>query len=268
VNELEKGSEGDTTISSRNSRGLVFLKAGKLRWQVRASICSESIADLLQNPEAYLANPATHFKSSRVVTVARVPASPQAPGLVLRRLNYGKFRHRLRDVFRPSRARRALAHGLMLERAGVATARAWAAAERRVLRWPLSAYLITEEIQAAATLAKLIAKNRWPSRTIVHRLANLIGRLHDQGFSHRDLKPANILFDATLEPFLIDLDGIRHRGRIGDGRAAADLAVLAGGTLRRVSAISGWRFLKQYCRARKMEDSVRGLGLRIVAKMK
>jgi tRNA A-37 threonylcarbamoyl transferase component Bud32 len=271
VSELENSVKADVTSPTKVSGGLVLLKVGKLRWQVRASLHLDAMADLLRNPDSFLADAALHFKNSRVVTVARVRSlSADIPGLVLRRLNYGKLRHRLRDLFRPSRARRALWNGLMLEQAGIATARAWAAAERRVWRWPLSAYLVTEEICAAATLAKLVGRNRWPNRTILHRLAHLIARLHDQGFSHRDLKATNILFDAKLQPFLIDLDGIRRVGKLREQRMAMDLAVLARGTLlmRRVSTISGWRFLKKYCESRQMQGWERRLGAAIAAELR
>ena len=252
------------------SAGQHTLRLGKLRWLLRDASAYDLCAQVLPDPDTHLGNPAFYLKNSRVVTIARVSAtSPQQPPLILRRLNYGKFRHRLRDIFRPTRAHRALLHGLLLEKAGIATARSLAAGERRMLRWPHSAYLITEEIRSATTLAKLIA-NRWPARKIVHRLANLIARLHDQGFSHRDLKATNILFDSALEPFLIDLDGIRCLKTIEERRVVLDLAVLAQGTLvlRRVSPISGWRFLKKYCEARQMQGRERRLGAAIAARLK
>lgn len=257
--------------NSQTASPLQPLQIGKLCWHLRDASTYDLCARVLQDPEAHLANPALYLKNSRVVTIARVPAAaPPQPDLILRRLNYGKFQHRLRDIFRPTRAHRALVHGLMLEEAGVATARSLAAGERRLLRWPRSAYLITEEIRGATTLAKLIDKKRWPSRIVVHRLAGLIARLHNQGFSHRDLKSTNILFDSALEPFLIDLDGIRSVEAIGEERAAADLAVLARGTLlvHHVSPISGWRFLKRYCELRRMDASIRQLATEITRAMK
>src|SRR5688572_1240736 len=173
------------------------IKVGNFTWLARQSL------PILENPESFLNDPSRFIKSSRVVTIARVP-----PNLILRRLNYGKFIHRLRDLFRPSRAIRALIASTWLEQAGVPTPRALAAAEVRRMRWPVAAYLVTEEIPNARTLAFLFsAKQKIPPG-----LPELIARLHNAGLSHRDLKWTNILFDEKGAPWLIDLDGIRRVG--------------------------------------------------------
>ena len=147
------------------------IKVGNLTWLARQSL------PILENPESFLNDPSRFIKSSRVVTIARVP-----PNLILRRLNYGKPLHRLRDIFRPSRAVRALIASTWLEQAGIPTPRALAAAEVRCCRWPKTAYLITEEISNARTLASLFsAKQKIPAA-----VPELIARLHNQGLSHRD----------------------------------------------------------------------------------
>jgi lipopolysaccharide kinase (Kdo/WaaP) family protein len=215
------------------------IKVGKLMWLARASL------PVMQDPEAFLRDSSRFIKSSRVVTIARVP-----PNLILRRINYGKFIHRVRDFFRPSRALRALIASTWLDEAGVRTPRAIAAAEVRSLRWPKAAYLITEEVPNARTLAALFAsKHKIPSG-----IAELIAHLHSSGLSHRDLKWTNILFDDQLAPWLIDLDGVRRMGRVPDSRAQEDLLSL--GRCFRAHPItlkwSGGRFIYRYCEARKL----------------
>ena len=134
---------------------------------------------------------------------------------ILRRLNYGKFIHRLRDIFRPSRAVRAFIASTWLEQAGIPTPRALAAADVRCCCWPKAAYLITEEIPDARTLAALFAAKQKIPATV----PELIARLHNHGLSHRDLKWTNILFDENLSPWLIDLDGVRRLQNVSEARA-------------------------------------------------
>jgi tRNA A-37 threonylcarbamoyl transferase component Bud32 len=223
------------------------------------------LSEVFETPDAFLADPAQHFKSTRNVTVGRIPRVGKA-GWVLRRLNYGKPLHRLRDFLRPSRARRAFWNGLRLEKAGVATARVVAFCEVRRLGWPLRAYLLTEEIPDALNLSGLLKENL-PSRTAVLNLADVLARLHDRGFSHRDLKAANVLFDGRLRAHLIDLDGLRYQGRLGQGRVVADLACLAREFAGHPQILKwrGRRFLRRYCRQRGQVETWRRLDRRIAA---
>jgi len=215
------------------------IKVGNLEWLAREALPA------MENPEAFLKDSSKFIKSSRVVTIARVP-----PNLILRRLNYGKFIHRLRDCFRPSRAIRALIASMWLEEAGIRTPRALAAAEVRTFCWPRTAYLITEEVPGARTLASLFdAKRKVP-----HGIADLISHLHNSGLSHRDLKWTNILFDEQLRPWLIDLDGVRRLKRVSDARAQEDLWTLARCFAAHPTTLkwSGARFLYVYCAFRKL----------------
>ncbi|HKQ40524.1 MAG TPA: lipopolysaccharide kinase InaA family protein [Verrucomicrobiae bacterium] len=215
------------------------IKAGNLVWLAREPL------PVMEDPEASLNDAARFIKSSRVVTIARV-----APNLILRRLNYGKFIHRLRDWFRPSRAVRALIASTWLEQAGIRTPRALAAADVRVLRWPRRAYFVTEEVPGARTLASIYESKR----KIPREIADLIAHLHHSGLSHRDLKWTNILLDEQLTPWLVDLDGVRRLGSVPERRAIEDLWTLA----RCFTAYpitlkwSGARFLYRYCALRKL----------------
>ena len=215
------------------------IKAGKFVWIAREAL------PVMDDPESFLRDRSRHIKSSRVVTIVRVP-----PNLILRRLNYGKFMHRLRDCFRSSRAVRALIASTWLEQAGIRTPRALAAAEVRLLRWPSTAYLVTEEVPNARTLAALFAsKGQVPPG-----IPDLIAHLHNSGLSHRDLKWTNILFDDRLTPWLIDLDGVRRLGSVSDERAQGDLWTLARCFAAHPITLkwSGARFLYRYCAQRNL----------------
>ncbi len=215
------------------------IKAGGMVWLARESLA------LMDDPEAFLRDRSLIIKSSTVVTISRVP-----PNLILRRLNYGKFRHRLRDCFRSSRVFRALIASTWLEQADIQTPRVLAAAEARVLRWPRTAYLVTEEVPKARTLAAVFSS----TQRVPTGVADLIGKLHNRGFSNRDLKWTNILFDQQLSPWLIDLDGVRRVGPVGARRAQEDLLTLARCfvTYPRTLKWSGGRFLYRYCALREL----------------
>jgi len=214
------------------------IEAGNRTW-----LACESLP-VMHDPEGYLRDSSRLIKSSRVVTIARVP-----PNLILRRLNYGKLLHRLRDCFRPSRATRALIASTWLDQAGIRTPRGIAAAEVRFFRWPRAAYLITEEVPNARTLASLFTSKR----KIPSGIPEMIARLHESGLSHRDLKWTNILFDQQFTPWLIDLDGLRRMPRVPDDRAQGDLLTLARCFKPYPLTLkwSGARFLYRYCALQK-----------------
>ncbi|MCW5553380.1 MAG: hypothetical protein KIS67_14615 [Verrucomicrobiae bacterium] len=210
---------------------------------------------VLESPDVFLADPKQQFKNSRNVTIARIPRAGET-AWVLRRLNYGKRLHRLRDSLRPTRAHRAFHHGLRLEEAGVATARVLAVGEIRRLGWPVCAYLLTEEIPGAVTLQQLLQTRPATVTTDLASLARILARLHSAGFSHRDLKAANVLFDDRMRPHLIDLDGVRRMRGPTQRQSVADLARLAK-DLMAVPTISrdDWdAFLQTYCRHRGLTD--------------
>jgi tRNA A-37 threonylcarbamoyl transferase component Bud32 len=88
-------------------------------------------------------------------------------------------------------------------------------------------------------------------------LGDLLGRLHDEGFTHRDLKETNILFDAAGTPHLIDLDGLKFPLYFDAEEVGANLRRLAeglsaAGKLTRPNALA---FLLVYCRKRRLPPS-------------
>lgn len=238
---------------------------GGVRWLVRPGSVPAQLAQILEHPDSFLLDPALLLADSPLITLGTIPpAAPGQPALLLRRLNYGRLRHRLRDVLRPTRAERAFGHGWALEQAGVATPRVLAAGARRRLRWPLRAYLLTEFIPQATTLRVCLAQGALPPR-FLEKLAALLAGLHSNGFSHRDLQGLNIILDAQGQPWLIDLDGVRHYPQPNEAEAVANLARLACDCLPypRLLRWQGARFLKLYCRARRRPDALRPLALEI-----
>ena len=142
--------------------------------------------------------------------------------------------------------------GLDLEAAGVPTPRPLAVAEVRRCRWPVRAYLVTEEVPEALSIGWVVRQkpNRVPE--LSRKLAAALAKMHDAGFSHRDLKPANILVSGDGEVTFIDLDAVRRFKTLPECRALEDLTRLARGLsgFPGISALLYARFLKHYCRAR------------------
>ncbi|MGB2976572.1 MAG: lipopolysaccharide kinase InaA family protein, partial [Phycisphaerae bacterium] len=68
-------------------------------------------------------------------------------------------------------------------------------------------------------------------RAVARRLAHLVRRMHDAGFSHRDLKAPNLLVSPAhgeaARPVLVDLDGLAYKGYVSEGRRAKDLMRLS-----------------------------------------
>jgi tRNA A-37 threonylcarbamoyl transferase component Bud32 len=221
----------------------------------------------MTDPDAWLASAASSvLANSELITMARIsPLEPGGPALVLRRLNYGRWRHRLRDIFRMTRAERAFWNSLKLERAGIATAHAVAVGVERLARWPKRAYLLTEWISGALPLNDWLARERSLPRAQMYRLAELLARLHNNGFSHRDLKASNVLFNEQLQPCLIDLDGVRKYRAISQSRAVADLSRFAWEFVA-YPLFFKWnarRFLRRYCQLRNLNEHLSSLYLDI-----
>jgi serine/threonine protein kinase len=238
-----------------------------IRWRVLADSNAPWLDPILRNPEQFLRDPALHLKNSKNVTLAIIPAiAGERPPLVLRRLNYGKKMHRVRDFFRHSRVQRALKIGTLLRQAGIRTPSLYAAGDLRYFRWPRKGYLLMDYVEHARTLSEVLTVTPRLPRRIVLALAHLLGDLHNRGFSHRDLKLTNVLIDPAGNLHLIDLDGVRPYRKLPMERALRDLARMGQElmpTWKRFQSIA-WKFFLLYCRQRGLNNA-RELATRVFA---
>ena len=227
----------------------------------------KQVEDICGDVEAALSKAVRVYKNSRNVTAAAV-VSASGRRLVVRRMNYGKWVHRFKDMFRPSRARRAFVRGLRLEQVGIPTPQMWAVAEVRRLRWPVAAYLICEEVPGAQTLAGIARGGNCCPRRVVERLAVVLAHMHDRGFIHRDLKPTNILFDNDLNPWLIDMDGVHFVRKVSLSQIVRDFRVLAQVLVRNPQLRRpALRLLVCYCRQRDLMPQRREIFRRVQASL-
>lgn len=213
---------------------------GKFSWQVRRSALTPEVEAVLRDPDGFLAR-------ARVLKAGRSSTVGVANGLVLKRHNFKKPLNLLKDLGRGSRGRRDFLKGYHLELCGLPTARVLATADQRVLGLPARSFVLMEEIPRAIHAAQA-------SEAQLVQLAQLIARLHREGFVHRDLKETNMLFSADGPPHLIDLDGLQFVNVVTPSEAAANLRRLAeglaaAGKLTRRTVMAG---LLAYGRARKI----------------
>jgi hypothetical protein len=153
----------------------------------------------------------------------------------------------------PSRSLAAFRRGHALLARGIATARPAAAVDRRRGGAVRDTLLLTEAVQGEP-LHRWLRRGPAPAdrRRVLGRLARLVRRLHEAGFSHRDLKAPNVLVAPTsgpdARPVLVDLDGLRGGRPVSARRRARDLMRLSvsldeAGLGRRTDRL---RFLRTY----------------------
>lgn len=233
---------------ARHNRDFVPVRAGGLRWQVREAFRNAAVDRVLGDPDGFLKTRSRILKPGRTSTVGL------ADGLVLKRFNFRKAENVVKDLFRPSRARRAFRAAYHLELLGIPTARPVAAADRRILGVLLTSYLLMEEVPGARDLGQLLRGGWKPDLPAVRQAALLVARLHNDGFSHRDLKESNLVIGAEGKMHVLDLDGLRFVGKTPHSRALSDLHRLGRGVAKYSQITSAHRraFWKFYCRERHL----------------
>lgn len=232
----------------RHNRDFAPRQAGGLQWQLRTALITPAAQAVLDDPDGWLARLPRLIKDGRTSTVGR------ADGLVLKRFNFRKLINLGKDLLRPSRARRAFRKAYHLELAGILTPRCIAAAGRHTLGFLMRSYLLMEEIPGAMDLTAYLRRGHVPEPAVIRAAAELLARLHHEGFSHRDLKESNLVLDFAGQLHLIDLDGMDYLGRVSDAQAEEDLERLARGVAAfpQVTRAHRERFLRTYWRARRV----------------
>ena len=232
---------------ARHNRDFVPARLGGLKWQVRSAFRTEAVDRVMNDPDRFLKKRAQILKPGRTSTVGK------ADGLVLKRFNFRKVENLVKDLFRPSRARRAFRAAYHLELLGIPTARPIAAADHRICGVLARSYFLMEEVPGATDLGKLLRGGWVPQKETVKQVAELIAKLHSEGFSHRDLKESNLVLGSGGKISILDLDGLRFLRKVTEIRASLDLDRLARGVEKypSVTAMHRRNFLMTYCRARR-----------------
>jgi len=155
-------------------------------------------------------------------------------------------RHKRASGLGRSRSVAAFRKGHALLVRGIATARPAGAVDKRRGPFLVDTLLATEPVDGEP-LSDWLRAGRRPGeaglcpggagppgrerRRMARRVARLIRRMHESGFSHRDLKATNILVSPAhgedARPVLVDLDGLAYKGNVSGRRRAKDLMRLS-----------------------------------------
>lgn len=189
----------------RNSSAFVYKK----RWN---ELCVYDQQYMSEEFKKFLANPDTFFhntqllKDGRSSTVAKIRIDNQF--FVLKRYNIKNFWHRLRRMFRPTRAARCWRLAQQFQLFGIPTAKPVAFIEKRFLGLRGKSYFLMEYIEGPHIGDYLTnPDNKEHFVAVAKRVLVLLNNLGKLSLSHGDLKMTNILISKE-RPFLIDLDGV------------------------------------------------------------
>ncbi|MCX5649236.1 MAG: hypothetical protein NTX40_09105, partial [Planctomycetota bacterium] len=141
-------------------------------------------------------------------------------------------RHKRASGLGRSRSVAAFRKGHALLVRGIATARPAGAVDKRRGPWLTDTLLATEPVEGEPLSDWLRAgPPATERRRMARRVARLIRRMHEAGFSHRDLKAPNILVAPAhgpgAQPVLVDLDGLAYKGTVSARRRAQNLMRLS-----------------------------------------
>jgi tRNA A-37 threonylcarbamoyl transferase component Bud32 len=127
--------------------------------------------------------------------------------IYIKRYNYKGIRDTLENIFRKSRARKALEGAIFLKGAGINTPAPLFACEKRILGIPVVSFIGTKAVNALDLVTH--GKNNNLGDDTITALSQLIRHLHEKGIYHADLKGDNILLSLEKDFFLIDLDRLK-----------------------------------------------------------
>lgn len=198
--------------------------------------------------------PARHPQTKRF----RHPAEGKGREFYLKVYHRSDFFGAVKDLFRRSKALRALAQGVVLAEDGFHAPLAAAAGEERRLRVLRRAFLLTVSVEGAPLpqflrdhfASPLRGSPLRDKRKYLRRLAAEIRRLHRAGFVHGDLVPSNIFL--RVEPggvtfFYMDNDRTRRYPRwLLHGLWKRNLVQLNRFVLPGISLQDRMRFLRVY----------------------
>ncbi|HKQ40523.1 MAG TPA: lipopolysaccharide kinase InaA family protein [Verrucomicrobiae bacterium] len=236
------------------SRPWAQFKDGAASWWINREFDSPDLRARLRSPDTLMAPPAERLArdaAPRHTEVAR--ADWGGPQVYIKRYRQKNFAQTVKDIFRPSRARRTFETSFALNERGIPTPLPIAVGEIRAGRSLKEAYLITRAVPDAKTFFehRALAKRRAQTRILMRTLARALAKLHDAGYSHSDPNLSNWLVVGPAYPdpklLAIDLDGVRDIGNVSAKAAAKDLYRL----VRYMSSYERAWFVAQYCRVRK-----------------
>ena len=185
--------------------------------------------------------------------------------LYLKHYRLADLASRIRQWFRPAKARREFQHALALSERSVPTVLPVAMGERLQGGLGRESFFITRGLDEVHPLGRFLEEElpALPGRERVrmrHGVASALGvfvaRLHEAGIAHHDFHAANIMIrhdESGPELYLLDLDAVRLSAALSWPDSCANLVLLNRYFSLRANRADRLRFWQAYCRARPAE---------------
>lgn len=172
----------------------------------RAPIDDADLGELLNDLDGAI-SAGESLKQGNSATLAKVRCGGR--WLVVKRYNIKSLGHRLRRLFRPTRAARSWQNGYRLKMWGLKTPLPVALVERRFGPLRGGSYLITEysELDSCEGYRQPAATGEAHQPALSLALSETVAAMNTLGLSHGDLKADNLKFDGQSIQ-LLDLDSL------------------------------------------------------------
>ncbi|OGT36607.1 MAG: hypothetical protein A3F12_08110 [Gammaproteobacteria bacterium RIFCSPHIGHO2_12_FULL_38_14] len=197
----------------RSSSSFLPIHHHKTRGIVERSYLSTALEHFLNDPDAIFQDPsAIILKAGRSSTVSKITLDQKT--FVIKRYNMKNIFHKIRRLFRTSRAKKSWYFSQILQLFGVKTATPVAFIEEKRFIFPGKSYFVMCYVDGVS--ANHFFSNHCDDdqkiSLAVSEVKTLFHKLFRLKITQGDLKISNILIDAHETPVLIDLDGAKeHR---------------------------------------------------------
>jgi GT2 family glycosyltransferase/tRNA A-37 threonylcarbamoyl transferase component Bud32 len=164
--------------------------------------------------------------------------------IFLKRYNYKGIKDSCKNLFRKSRALRAMEAALRIEEIGLDTPEVVFACEKRVLGILIKSFIATRAVNAG-NLVEMAAGNSCPDG-IIYDVAGYVRRMHETGVFHVDFKGENLLYDEKGKIYLIDLDRLKVKRFLSMDNIIKNLSYLNASFCLNISREKRMSFLDEY----------------------
>jgi tRNA A-37 threonylcarbamoyl transferase component Bud32 len=191
--------------------------------------------------------------------------------LYLKHYRLADLASRVRQWFRPAKARREFEHALALSERSVPTVLPLAMGERLDGGVGRESFIVTRGLDDVRPLGRFLEEDLLSlpvgeqtalRKELAAALGVFVARLHEAGIAHHDFHAANIMIrleETGPSLFLLDLDAVRLSARLSWSVSAANLVLLNRYFSLRASRADRLRFWQAYCRARPPEFGPAGV---------
>ena len=236
--------------------------SGVYRGFIKRNAATPRLLEFLNDPDRAFSDPAsTIIKDSHTTSSCTVPHVLECSQgcLYIKRYNYQNRLYALKNLFRPSRAKRVWKVSQKLVACNIPTPLPISFLEQKKGRLLIKSFFISQKIDGALDLNVAIQQLQTTGSphdasqkiSLIRKVAHLVRSLHDCGICHRDLKASNILVQRISEKegkvYLVDLDSARFRKGIPKKDRIRDLARLNASLFNTgISTTDRLRFLHSY----------------------